>query len=73
MCAFFIVFWLALVAFVLWVVFRDRPDAREQVSSLFADPRSRADPAEETLRGRLARGEMVAEEYERSMRVLRST
>ena len=73
MCSLSLVFWVALVASVLWVIFRNRPDAWEQVSSLFADPRSRADPADEILRGRVARGEIGAEEYERSAEVLRST
>ena len=71
MCRFFVVVWAALVAFALWVMFRNRPEVRERVSGLFADPRSQADPAEEILRGRLARGEIDAEEYERSLRVLK--
>jgi uncharacterized membrane protein len=71
MCRFFVVFWAALVAFALWVMFRNRPEVRERVSGLFADPRSQADPAEEILRGRLARGEVDAEEYDRVARTLK--
>jgi uncharacterized membrane protein len=39
--------------------------------SVFVAQQSRTDPAEEILRGRLARGEIDAEEYERSLRVLK--
>ncbi len=71
MCGFFIIFWVAIAAFVAWIVFRDRPDARQRISSVFAAPQARMDPAEEILRGRLARGEIDAEEFERSLRVLK--
>jgi uncharacterized membrane protein len=70
-CGFFIIFWMAIAALLVWTVLRDRPDARQRISSVFAAPRARTDPAEEILRGRLARGEIDAEEYERSLRVLK--
>jgi hypothetical protein len=47
------------------------PDLRQRVSGVFSDPQPQVDPAEEILRGRLARGEIDAEEYERCLRVLR--
>jgi uncharacterized membrane protein len=71
MCGFFVIFLVAVAVLILWVVFRNRPDLRQQVSSVFAEPRAQADPAEKILRGRLARGEIDAEEYERSLRILR--
>jgi uncharacterized membrane protein len=70
-CGFFIIFWMAIAALLVWTVLRDRPDARQRISSVFAAPQARTDPAEEILRGRLARGEIDAEEYERSLRVLK--
>jgi uncharacterized membrane protein len=71
MCGLFIIFWVAIAALLAWVVFRDRPDARRRISNVFAAPQTRMDPAEEILRGRLARGEMATEEYERALRVLK--
>jgi putative membrane protein len=70
-CGFFIIFWVAIAALLVWIVFRDRPDARQRILSVFVAQQSRTDPAEEILRGRLARGEIDAEEYERSLRVLK--
>ena len=70
-CGFFIIFWVAIAALLVWIVFRDRTDARQGILSVFVSPQSRTDPAEEILRGRLARGEIDAEEYERSLRVLK--
>ena len=71
MCGLFIIFWGALIALVLWFFFRDRPDVRQRVSSIFAGPEPQADAAEEILRERLARGEIDAEEYERALDALR--
>ena len=65
------IFWVAIAALLVWIVFRDRPDARQRILSVFVAQQSRTDPAEEILRGRLARGEIGAEEYERSLRVLK--
>ena len=70
-CGFFIIFWVAITALLVWIVFRDRPDARQRILSVFVAQQSRTDPAEWILRGRLARGEIDAEEYERSLRVLK--
>jgi uncharacterized membrane protein len=70
-CGFFIIFWMAIAVLLVWIVLRDRPDARQRISSVFAAPQARTDPAEEILRGRLARGEIDAEEYERALRVLK--
>jgi uncharacterized membrane protein len=71
MCGFFIVFWVAIAALLVWIVLRDRPDARQRISSVFAARQARMDPAEEILRGRLARGEIDAGEYERALKVLK--
>jgi uncharacterized membrane protein len=70
-CGFFIIFWTAIATLLVWIVLRDRPEARQRISSVFAAPHARTDPAEEVLRDRLARGEIDAEEYERSLRVLK--
>jgi uncharacterized membrane protein len=70
-CGFFIILWVAIAALLVWIVFRDRTDARQGILSVFVAQQSRTDPAEEILRGRLARGEIDAEEYERSLRVLK--
>jgi uncharacterized membrane protein len=52
---------------VLWAVFRILPSPwQDRVS-----PDSRESSAEETLRQRFARGEIDAEDYERSLEVLR--
>jgi uncharacterized membrane protein len=71
MCGFFIIFWVAVAALIVWVIARSGPDLRHRVSVVFSDSQPQVDPAEEILRGRLARGEIDAEEYERCLRVLR--
>lgn len=71
MCGIFIIFWLAVAAFGVWIVLRNRPDVRQRVSSIFTGARVGTDGAEGILRDRLARGEIDAEEYERAMRILR--
>lgn len=71
MCGFFTIFWVAIAALLVWIVLRDRPDARQGISSVFAAPQAPTDPAEEILRGRLARGEIDAGEYERALKVLK--
>ena len=71
MCGFFIIFWMAIAALLVWIVLRDRPDAWQRISSVLAAPQARMDPAEEILRGRLARGEIDAGEYERALKVLK--
>ena len=71
MCGFFIIFWVAIAALIVWVIARSGPDLRHRVSGVFSDPQPQVDPAAEILRGRLARGEINAEEYERFLRVMR--
>jgi uncharacterized membrane protein len=71
MCGFFIIFWVAIAALLVWIVLRERAGARQRISSVFAAPQARMDPAEEILRGRLARGEIDAGEYERALKVLK--
>jgi putative membrane protein len=61
-----ILFWGGIVFLIAWAVARIFPKGR-------ADDRPEAprDSAEEILRQRFARGEINAEEYERSLEVLR--
>jgi putative membrane protein len=56
-----------VLALVLWAVFRILPSPWQDTVS----PDRREDSAEETLRQRFARGEIDAEDYERSLEVLR--
>ncbi len=56
-----LIFWTAIIALVAWALVRFFPGVRG----------SERDSAEEVLRGRFARGEMDAQEYERSLEVLR--
>jgi uncharacterized membrane protein len=57
-----------VLALVLWAVFRILPSPwQDRVG-----PDRREDSAEETLRQRFARGEIDAEDYERSLEVLRN-
>jgi putative membrane protein len=59
---------LAVVVFALIKVF---PDWRDRVGLNSGRENKREDSAEETLRQRFARGEIDAEDYERSLEVLR--
>ncbi|MCA3748391.1 MAG: SHOCT domain-containing protein [Rubrobacter sp.] len=61
-----LLFWGGLIALIVWAVVRITSG---QGSS--DDHRARAGSAEEILRERFARGEIDAEEYERSLEVLR--
>ncbi|MDP9440485.1 MAG: SHOCT domain-containing protein [Actinomycetota bacterium] len=56
-----LVFWAAIVALVAWALVRFFPGVQG----------AERDSAEEVLRGRFARGEIDAQEYERSLEVLR--
>ena len=56
----------ALVAVVVWLVVRVFPKVRRDEQ--LGEPR---DSAEEILRERFARGEITAEEYQRSIEILR--
>lgn len=66
----FMVFWLiflvAIIALIVWLVMRLLPSQRGGNR-----PEAREGSAEEILRERFARGEIDAEEYERSLGVLR--
>ena len=62
-----LLFWGGLIALVVWAVVRVFPGQRD--SGGFSE--TRAKPAEEVLKQRFARGEIDAEEYERSLAVLR--
>ncbi len=72
MCAIFgIIFLGAIIALVVWALFRVFPDLRRQSSGIFSEARQQGDPAEEILHQRLARGEIRVEEYEQALRVLK--
>jgi putative membrane protein len=58
---------LLVLGLVVWAVLRVSPDWQNRLGL-----DRREDSAEETLRQRFARGEIDAEEYERSLVVLRS-
>lgn len=73
-------FWIGLLALVAWVVTRLFPRRREGGSAggnagaatgPAGSAGGRRDPAEEILRERFARGEVTAEEYLRSLKILR--
>jgi putative membrane protein len=57
---------LLLLVFVVWAITSVFPDWQDR-----ANPQRREDSAEETVRQRFARGEIDAEEYERSLEILR--
>ena len=58
---------ILLVVLALWALSRMFPDWQDRVN-----PQRREDSAEETLRQRFAGGEIDAEEYGRSLKILRS-
>jgi uncharacterized membrane protein len=62
---------VAIAALIVWVIARSGPDLRHRVSGVFSDPQPQVDPAAQDLCGRLARGEINAEKYERCLRVMR--
>jgi putative membrane protein len=55
-----------VLVLVVWAIIKVFPDWQDRVGL-----DRREDSAEETLRQRFARGEITAEEYERSLKVLR--
>ena len=59
-----ILFWGGILTLIAWIVTRLYPGSRDRNES----PR---DSAEEILRERFARGEITADEYERSLDILR--
>lgn len=58
-------FWGGILAFIAWAITRFFPGQRGG-----EPPGARTDSAEELLRGRFARGEIDAEEYEERRRIL---
>ena len=58
---------LVVVAVAVWAIIKVFPDWQDRVGL----NNRREDSAEEVLRQRFARGEIGAEEYERSLEVLR--
>jgi putative membrane protein len=58
---------LLVLGVVVWAIIRVVPDWQDRMGL-----NRREDSAEETLRQRFARGEIDAEEYERSLEVLRN-
>jgi putative membrane protein len=58
---------ILLLVLVVWAITRIFPDWQDRVNL-----QRREDSAEETLRQRFARGEIDAEEYERSLEILRN-
>ena len=58
---------LLVLGVVVWAIIKVVPDWQNKIGL-----DRREDSAEETLRQRFARGEIDAEEYERSLEVLRS-
>ena len=65
---FIFLFWILILGSLAWAAFRLVPRWREGGGGW---PGGRADPAEEILRERFARGETSAEEYAQAMRTLR--
>jgi putative membrane protein len=61
-----ILFWGGLVVLIAWLVVRIFPKVRGDER-----PGAPRDSAEEILRERFARGEITAEEYEKSLEILR--
>jgi putative membrane protein len=63
---------LVLLVVVIWAIIKLVPDWQERLGLNDRREDSRGeDSAEETVRQRFARGEIDAEEYERSLEVLR--
>jgi uncharacterized membrane protein len=60
---------LLVLVVAVWVLIKAFPDWQDRVG---LNSRREEDSAEETLRQRFARGEIDAEEYEHSLKVLRN-
>jgi putative membrane protein len=64
---------LLVLGLVVWAIIKFFPDWQDRLGlNNRREDSSRDDSAEETLRQRFARGEIDAEEYERSLEVLRN-
>lgn len=61
-----LILWVALTALIVWLLMRLFSNRRGA-----EHPVARGDSAEEIVRERFARGEIGAEEYQRSLEVLR--
>jgi putative membrane protein len=64
---FLLLFWVLLLALIAWAALRLIPRWRTGTGW----PVERKDPAEQILRERFARGEITADEYEWSLKILR--
>ena len=62
---------LVVLAVAVWAIIKVFPEWQDRVSLDRRVDSRREDSAEETLRQRFARGEIDAEDYERSLEVLR--
>jgi len=63
---------LLVLGLVVWAIIKFFPDWQDRLGLNRREDSRRDDSAEETLRQRLARGEIDAEEYERFLEVLRN-
>jgi uncharacterized membrane protein len=63
---------LLVLGVVIWAIIKFFPDWQDRLDLNRREDSRRDDSAEETLRQRLARGEIDAEEYERFLEVLRN-
>ena len=62
---------LLVLGLVVWAIIKFFPDWQDRLDLNRREDSRRDDSAEETLRQRLARGEIDSEDYERSLEVLR--
>jgi uncharacterized membrane protein len=61
----FLFFWVAVIALVVWLVVRfTRPKSSSPVQNLQLPPAAQPDPVLETLRRRLAAGEITVQEFD---------
>ena len=63
---------LLVLVVAVWAIIKVFPDWQDRVGLNSGRENKREDSAEETLRQRFARGEIDAQEYERSLTVLRN-
>jgi len=63
---------LVVLVVAVWAIIKVFPDWQDRVGLNSGRENKGEDSAEETLRQRFARGEIDAEEYERSLEVLRN-
>ena len=63
---------LVVLGLIVWAIIRFFPDWQDKVGLNRREDSRGEDSAEETLRQRFARGEIDAEDYERSLEVLRN-